>query len=256
MTADAIVYVIAPAYLGAGRARRLADGLCADTPVPARVVRLTGRGENLPEALDAMTSAGARHLHVQPVGLPFSDSVAAWLPGALSYWLQTRAPSNVTASLGEDQCTSAATLATVSHQAIDPAHPAKPIATVPPSLGKPGWDHVPAFEHHLLVCTGPRCHFRDAPSVRAELTDALRASGLWQRCVVSETSCLIPCNRGPIVAHYPRGRWFRLPDRAAVRHFIDTVLLKGGDAPELVIHDISAAATGSECADSGGRRRR
>ncbi|WP_435104045.1 (2Fe-2S) ferredoxin domain-containing protein [Arhodomonas sp. AD133] len=254
MTADAIVYVIAPAYLGARRARRLADGLCADMPVPTRVVRLTGRGGNLPAALDAMTSAGARHLHVQPVGLPFSDSVAAWLPGALAHWLQTRAPANVTATLGEDQCTNAATLATVRRQAIDPAHPTEPTTAVPPSLGKPGWDHMPVFEHHLLVCTGPRCHFRDAPSLRAELIDALRTAGLWQRCLVSETSCLIPCNRGPIVAHYPRGRWFRLPDRTAVQRFVDAVLLQGGDAPELVIHD-TATSTGDGRAGSGGCRR-
>ncbi|MQM38823.1 hypothetical protein KBTX_02844 [wastewater metagenome] len=101
---------------------------------------------------------------------------------------------------------------------------------------------MPAFEHHLLVCTGPRCHFRDAPSLRAEFTDALRAAELWQRCIVSETSCLIPCNRGPIVAQYPRGRWFQLPDRAAVRRFVDAVLLRGEEMPDLVVRDIGATA--------------
>ncbi|MFB4202738.1 hypothetical protein KBTX_02843 [wastewater metagenome] len=85
-----------------------------------------------------MAAAGARHLHVQPVGLPFSDSIAAWLPGALAHWRQTRAPSNVTVTLGEDQCAEEATLATVRRQAVDSAHTAKSVKTVPPSLGKPG----------------------------------------------------------------------------------------------------------------------
>src|SRR5690606_38051401 len=79
-----------------------------------------------------------------------------------------------------------------------------------PSLGKPGWSQPPPFRHHLIVCTGPRCHFRGAPNLKLALSEELAHTGLAAECLVATSGCLYPCNQGPLLAAYPRGEWYRL----------------------------------------------
>jgi len=118
---------------------------------------------------------------------------------------------------------------------------ARPVAGVKPSLGKPGWQDPPDFTHHLLVCTGPRCHYRDAASLLHALKEETARQGIANECLTARTGCLYPCNQGPMVALYPRGEWYRLPDADSVRRFVGDVLAEGRTLPDLLIHTAKAA---------------
>ncbi len=77
MPPDAILYLVSQAYVSAKRLRALKSGLIQATPVPARVARMEGAEAGPMSALDELVRNGARAILVQPVGLPFSDSLGA-----------------------------------------------------------------------------------------------------------------------------------------------------------------------------------
>ena len=141
--------------------------------------------------------------------------------------------------VGSDISSDASTLAASVRWAIDNADTALPTAGVKPSLGKPGWQDPPDFTHHLLVCTGPRCQYRDAASLLHVLKDETTRQGIASQCLTARTGCLFPCNQGPMVALYPRGEWYRLPDAQSVARFVTRVLIAGQTLPDLLIHSVA-----------------
>jgi (2Fe-2S) ferredoxin len=48
-----------------------------------------------------------------------------------------------------------------------------------------------------------------------------------------------------VVALYPRGEWYRLPDADSVTRFVGTVLVAGGTLPDLLIHTAKSVRTPS-----------
>jgi (2Fe-2S) ferredoxin len=142
----------------------------------------------------------------------------------------------MTLTVGKDQSESAGVLGVVAGEAMANAASAEPVDGIKPSLGKPGWQNPPAFKHHILVCTGPRCHFRDAANLKLALAESLTAAGLSSDCLTATTGCLYPCNQGPMLAVYPRGEWYRLETRPEVDRFVDGVIGKGVTQPDLLIH--------------------
>lgn len=235
---DAIVFCISQQYLSAGRQAALAEGLLAASPVPARLVRLEGTGPHLGMVLDELADEGHGRILVQLLGLPFSQSLAAWIPGVLAHWKAERG-DGVELLLGDDDLIDADMLGRMAQAAVDRTDGAVAITDQKPSLGKPGWNKAPPFKHHLLVCTGPRCHFRGAPNLKIALTEALTAAGLSKECLVATTGCLYPCNQGPLLAAYPRGEWYRLLDREAVERFVTTVIGAGEALPDLIVQHVA-----------------
>jgi len=238
VTPEAIVFVISQPYVGARRLRLLADTLVAACPLPSALVRLEGVGPSLSDTLNRLRADGHRRILVQPVGLPFSDSLANWIPGALAQWQKHSGP-DVEIAFGHDQAGDPEIAAAVARSALRSA-PALPEVDARPALGKPGWDRVPPFRHHLLVCTGPRCHFHGAPTVRPALDAALEAEGIDDQVHVTQTGCAYPCNLGPLVIHYPAGNWYRLKDESAVRRFVKVALVAGETVSDLRVLDESA----------------
>lgn len=237
---DAVIVCISQQHLNAARQRELAAAVSAATPLPTRLVRLEGSGPHLGEVLDALAAEGCRTILVQPLGLPFSQSLAAWLPGVLAHWREQRQGLPVRLLLGPDQAVGNEVIAAIVAAAISAADAAEAIEQQRPSLGKPGWDKPPPFRHHLLVCTGPRCQFRGAPNLKLALAEELAASGLADACLVATTGCLYPCNQGPLLATYPRGEWYRLPDREAVRRFVAGVVGRNEPVADLIVHRVAA----------------
>lgn len=237
MRPDAILFLVTQPYLSARRFRGLSEGLVTASALPAAVARMEGVGPGPMQALDDLVAAGARAILVQPVGLPFSDSLAAWLPGALARWLSQPRAEAVRVSLAADQAGDRAVLETVAAAALANAATASPIAPEAASITNPGWQEPPPFRHHLLVCSGPRCTFREAGTVRQALDTELRRAGIHDDCLITLTGCLFPCNQGPMVAVYPAGRWYRLESHADVARFA-TALAVGDPLPELTIHEV------------------
>lgn len=235
---DAVIVCISQQHLSAARQRELADAVTAGLRIPARLIRLEGTGPHLGEVLDELVRAGHRTILVQPLGLPFSQSLAAWLPGVLAHWKAARPDADVALLLGPDQAIAPEIISGIVATAIA-ADTATPITDQRPSLGKPGWNHPPPFRHHLIVCTGPRCHFRGAPNLKLALSEELARTGLAGNCLVATSGCLYPCNQGPLLAAYPRGEWYRLLDREAVARFVETVIGRNEPAPDLVVHRVA-----------------
>jgi (2Fe-2S) ferredoxin len=239
---DAVIYCISQQHLSAGRQRELADAVMSAAPLPAILVRLEGTGPHLGDALDELVAAGHRTILVQPLGLPFSQSLAVWLPGVLAHWREERQRSDVTLLLGPDEIVDGPAIAHIVTSAIA-ADSATPLAdTQRPSLGKPGWNQPPPFRHHLIVCTGPRCHFRGAPNLKLALADELARTGLAADCLVATSGCLYPCNQGPLLAAYPRGEWYRLLDSEDVARFVASVIGRNQPVPDLIVHRVAPLA--------------
>jgi len=235
---DAVIVCISQQHLSAARQRELEAAVTAGAPVPARLVRLEGTGPHLGDVLDELVAAGHRAILVQPLGLPFSQSLAAWLPGVLAHWKAERPGADVEIRLGTDQAIPAGTIAGIVADAVA-SDDATPILDQRPSLGKPGWNQPPPFRHHLIVCTGPRCHFRGAPNLKLALSEELARTGLAGECLVATSGCLYPCNQGPLLAAYPRGEWYRLLDRAEVARFVETVIGRNAPVPDLIVHRVA-----------------
>lgn len=239
MVPDAILFLVSQPYLSGRRLKALQAGLTSACPIPCAVVRMEGKNAGPMSALDALAGQGARAILVQPVGIPFSDSLFAWLPGALSHWQRRSGNDPVALSLARDQIDDPDVLATLATSAIANADAATAIDPTQGSVDGAGWDEVPQFRHHLLVCNGPRCNFREAGPLRTVLSEELARQGVARDCLVATTGCLFPCNNGPVVAHYPAGRWYRLKDAHDVSRFVSTVLKDGQTLPDFLIHEVS-----------------
>lgn len=199
---------------------------------------MEGAGQSAMDALDGLVAEGARDILVQPVGLPFSDSLMAWLPNALGYWQRECAPPGTTVRLGEDQIGAERVLAVVVETALENDAQAEPVNVETGGINGKGWDEVPPYRDHLLVCIGPRCAYRRGGLLRDVLNAQLSKHGLMRDTLVATTGCLFPCNGGPVVAHYPAGRWYRLDTEADVASFVKTVLLERRPLPQFVIHEV------------------
>lgn len=241
MHTDAILFLVSQPYLSGKRLKALRAGLTEACPVPCDIVRMEGVGPGPMTALDALVENGAKNILVQPVGIPFSDSLFAWLPGALAHWQREAGAGDVTLRLARDQVEDAALLKTLAASAL--TADAEVIDPSTGSIDGAGWDEVPPFRHHLLVCIGPRCNFRESGPLKTVLTEELSKAGVSRDCLIATTGCLFPCNNGPVVAHYPAGRWYRLPTRADVSRFVTTVLRDGKSLPELTIHEVNPHET-------------
>lgn len=235
---DAILFLVSQPYLSGRRFKRLQAGLSGVTDLRAQVVRMEGTGQSAMDALDALVDDGACDILVQPVGLPFSDSLMAWLPGALGQWQREKAIAGLSLKLATDQIDDPHVLRAVTEAALLRADEAAPVDIEAGSMNGKGWDEVPPYSDHLLVCTGPRCTYRRSGLLRDVLNAELSRQGVMRRTLVATTGCLFPCNGGPVVAHYPAGRWYRLDSEADVSDFVKTVLVERRTLPHLVIHEV------------------
>ena len=234
MQPEIILFAISQHNLSAGKFRAMAARLEAACAVPSMLVRLEGTGTSLPDALDELVAQGRRRILVQPIGLPFMESMRAWLPGAISHWLERTGRTDLDLTIGREITDETDLLEHVASIALANAGTALPAIDTRPSLGKPGWETPPDFAHHIFVCTGPRCHYRDAASLTLALKAELTRQDASRKCLTTRTGCMFPCNKGPMVAVYPRGEWYHLPDGDAVTRFVKSVIVEETTASDLL----------------------
>ena len=232
-TEQAVLFVTSAVTLSKRALMRLEAAALAARP-GARLIRLEETGASLIETLDAMRADGWRNIRVQPLGVPFPEGLLNWLPGVLADWRARGRNADTHVALGPDPATDADALGAFTATSLE--RPATSVEGVTPKLGKPGWNAPPDFEFHLLVCVGPRCAIHGAAFFVHLLKEELAEAGITDRCLTTRTGCIYPCNRGPVLALYPHGHWFCLPDRAATRRFVREVLVRGGQAEDLRFH--------------------
>jgi len=209
------------------------------------LIRLEGGiGCSLFEALDEMRRDGAQVIRVQPIGLPFPEGLLSWLPGVLSHWQGRPINAGITVTLGPEPSRASVGSAEMLKALLEESPTS--IETVKPALGKSGWEAPPDFDFHLLICTGPRCQMRDAASLSHILKAECAEAGIAKRCLTTTTGCIYPCNKGPVVAVYPQGDWFHVPDRSAARRLVREVLCAERPLPDLHFHTARRARVPQE----------
>lgn len=215
------IFLVSASYVSNRKFAALKENLIAANKTPSTVVRLEHQGDNMFDALEAALAKGAKRIILRPVGIPFSQSLRSWVPNAAADWL-TRHPANsvdlaIAADLDEDT----ELLKLISNR----PYRAEPIQPKIDGISGKGWDEPPTFQHHLLVCTGPRCHMRGSFGLLAPLKTAIAKAGLSSKCLIASTGCLFPCNNGPVLVHYPKGDWYQLNSTQQVEEFVRDVLV-------------------------------
>lgn len=229
---DAYLYLISASYVSGAKYKRLADDLIAAAPCFALAVRLEAEGDAMWTALDQLVVHGASRIELRPIGLPFSQSLETWLPGAAGSWLARQGGDGPELYFAQALQTDPAVVRSAAWAQVT----LKAIAPKPDGeIGK-GWDRPPAFRHHLLVCAGPRCHLKDAPHLVDSLKAELGRRKISAQCLVTTTGCLFPCNNGPVIVHYPRGDWYRVRSVSEVKEFVSRALCAGDVPHHLRIH--------------------
>lgn len=180
---------------------------------PARVAAAHAdlAGPSLPAVLAALEGDGVREATVVPCMIPADPTLSTWLPGALSHWsggrdrgMLVRLAPPVERAL--DLAAAVIALARAEAAVLDD------VRSVPPSLGKPGWSEVPEHARQLFFCTGARCLHRGADALYQHLRAAMKPHRALNagpgRVMCARTSCLYPCNRGPLMVVHPDALWY------------------------------------------------
>lgn len=215
-------------------AARLAPRLDAGTRIAAAFADLTG--PSLPEVLDRLAGEGIVAATVVPCMIPADPTLSTWLAGALSQWSQDRdallavriaRPVERALNLAEGVLTCLA----------GPVDEAERSA---PSLGKPGWSKIPEHGRQLFFCVGARCLHRGAEPLwqhlRARMKEHRGLGAGPRRVMCARSSCLYPCNLGPLLTVHPDGIWYGGLDRAVLDRIVDEHLLGGRPVETNVVH--------------------
>ena len=196
-------------------------------------------GPALPAVLADLERTGATEALVIPSMVPADPSLSAWRPGALSHWAGTQG-SRMTVRLAPPVESALDLPAALDRIAGGPLETLADVREAEPSLGKPGWSAIPEHGRQVFVCVGARCLHRGADALYQHLRAVMKGhralNGGPRRVMCARTSCLYPCNRGPLLVVQPDGVWYgdltpQRIDRIVLGH-----LLAGRPSMEDVLH--------------------
>ncbi|AWB06759.1 hypothetical protein A6A40_17040 (plasmid) [Azospirillum humicireducens] len=185
-------------------------------------------GPALPAVLAELERTGIEEALVIPSMVPADPSLSAWLPGALSHWAATR-DFRMTVRLAPPVESALDLPAALDRIAGGQADSMDDVRKVEPSLGKPGWSEIPEHGRQLFFCTGARCLHRGADALYQHLRAAMKPHRALnagpRRVMCARTSCLYPCNRGPLLVIQPDAVWYggltpERIDRIVERHLL------------------------------------
>ncbi len=207
--------------------------------VTVRTAHADLSGPALPAVLADLERAGATEALVIPSMVPADPSLSAWLPGALSHWAGTQG-SRMTVRLAPPVETALDLPAALDRIASGPAEALADIRGTDPSLGKPGWSTIPEHGRQVFVCVGARCLHRGADALYQRLREAMKGhrplNAGPRRVMCARTSCLYPCNRGPLLVVQPDAVWYGDLTPERIDRIVHDHLLTGRPSAEDVLH--------------------
>ena len=104
---------------------------------------------------------------------------------------------------------------------------------------------MPAFEHHVFVCTNVRPEGAPRPSCTADgkselhtqLQQLSKAAGLGATVRVNKSGCLDQCEHGPTVVVYPEAVWYGNVKPEDAAEIVNEHLIAGRPVERLRIAD-------------------
>ncbi len=104
---------------------------------------------------------------------------------------------------------------------------------------------MPKPVYHILVCTNQRppghprgsCGETGANAVLEKLGMGIEQKGLFEKAILSTSSCLGPCSMGPMVIVYPDGVWYNKVTPADVDEILDQHIAQGKKVDRLEMPD-------------------
>lgn len=198
-------------------------------------------GPSLPDLLDGLAARQPPPplVLVAPCAVPADPTMSTWLAGALAAWreangqeLDLRIAPPVEAFLDLE--------AAILSACAAPDESIRPVADAKPSMGKPGWSHIPEHGRQVFFCLGARCAHRGALPLYQHLRKAMKAeralSSGPRRVMCARSGCLYPCNQGPLMIVHPEGVWYGGLNEAAIGRIVNEHLLGGDVVDEFVVH--------------------
>ena len=188
----------------------------------------------LPAVLEECFADGSRRVLVIPALVPMDRTLRWWLPLAVRNWLREHAADDVKVALAPPLGDSPH-LADAVSAAVQQVYPCEDLRDDPTIRERrPAWSDIPAHRYQVLLCHGPRCTMENAPAVwdhfHAKLKE--RNGKAADRVMTVRTSCLYPCDLGPIMVVHPDGTWYGGVDEAAVDRIVAEHLVDGETVPE------------------------
>lgn len=104
---------------------------------------------------------------------------------------------------------------------------------------------MPRPKPHVIICGNQRppghpkgcCSDRGAHEVRTRFQEEFMQRELLGRAHLSMSSCLSPCEKGPVAVVYPDGVWYGKLKPEDVPEIIESHIIDGRPVERLVIQD-------------------
>lgn len=191
----------------------------------------------LPAVLEECMAAGARRLLIVPALVPMDATLRWWLPLTIRDWVRENVADDtmevaLAPPLGDSEHLGEAVSAAVAN-----SRGCVEVRDDPNITDRErSWNLIPAHRHQVFLCHGPRCTLANAPKTWAYFQEKLRDSRLRgeQGVMTVRTSCLYPCDLGPMMVVHPDGTWYGGVDEAAVDRIVAEHLVDGEAVPEYV----------------------
>ena len=191
----------------------------------------------LPAVLEECMAVGARRLLIVPALVPMDGTLRWWLPLAIRDWVRENVADDtmevvLAPPLGDSEHLGDAVTAAVAD-----ARGCMEVRDDPNITDRErSWNLIPGHRHQVFLCHGPRCTLANAPQTWAYFQEKLRENKLRgkQGVMTVRTSCLYPCDLGPVMVVHPGGTWYGGVDQAAVDRIVAEHLVDGKAVQEHV----------------------
>ncbi|MFQ5671777.1 MAG: ferredoxin [Nitrospinales bacterium] len=102
---------------------------------------------------------------------------------------------------------------------------------------------MPKPSYHILVCVNQRppghprgsCGESGAQALLEKFSMGIESKMLFEKAILSSTSCLGPCSMGPVVIVYPDGVWYNKVKPEDVEEILEQHIVQGKKVERLEV---------------------
>ncbi|STD15724.1 2FeCpFd [Dermatophilus congolensis] len=196
------------------------------THLHAQVAALQGNDHtSLTHTLDTLEAQNTQQVLLIPITFDAAPTGPSWVRRVAGHWKRTR-----NSSMDIDVITKPVHDLTTYN--LD-EQPRRAITGQEAPLHNPTWEQPPPHTHHVLLCRGPRCNAQGADAIAIRIRDELRHRDLHDNGVLlTQTGCLYPCNRAPVIVTHPDGTWHGPVDEDDIPVLVDQNLTEATQPPQ------------------------